>query len=237
MESISIREAAERLGVSHKVIRRLISQGTLEAYKRPGSHGAEWRVEVASLAAYQAGQSSPRHNPVSRVRLSVPPPAPSPSTERPEPESWEGERAFLREQICRLTDLLSASMGKAPLYAAERPSSEVMGVEAITVTSALQTSLESARHEGISGIELCTIKVLWGRPVLWRTEVTDTSDVAALVQAILSDTAVWAAPAEELVYIWALGAEREVLWGTACGPGWFGPEFEETLRNCRVERR
>ena len=237
MESISIREAADRLGVTHKVIRRLISQGTLEAFKHPGSHGAEWCVEVSSLAAYQSGQSAPRHHTASRDRLPVSPPSPTTPEGRSEPDSWQSDKTFLQEQIHRLTDLLSVALGRPPANPPEASMDGLPSPEAFTVTSALQASLESALHEGIAGIELCSIKVLWGRPVLWRTEVTDAADVSALVEAILSDIAAWVAPGAELVYIWALGQEREVLWGTACGPGWFGPAFEETLRNCRVERR
>lgn len=237
MESISIREAADRLGVSHKVIRRLVSQGTLEAYKRPGSHGAEWRVEVASLLAYQSGQSAPRHGSPTRVRLSAPSPSPTTTDEHLEADAWHSDKEFLQGQILRLTDLLAVALGR-PASNTPEPMVEVQGAHGeSTVTSALQSSLEAVRQEGIAGIELCSIKVLWGRPVLWRTNVTDADDVATLVDAIMSDAAQWKAPGEELVYIWALGAEREVLWGTACGPGWFGPEFEEALRNCRVERR
>jgi hypothetical protein len=81
------------------------------------------------------------------------------------------------------------------------------------------------------------VKVLWGKPVLWRVAATESHDVESLLNAILSEEAKWTPPGEEAVFAWVFGPEGDVLWGTACGPGWFGPEFEEALRLCHVERR
>ena len=42
--SLSVHEAAEKLGCSEKTIRRRIKAGTLSAYQLPTSQGYEWRV-------------------------------------------------------------------------------------------------------------------------------------------------------------------------------------------------
>ncbi len=44
--SLSVQEAAERLGVTPKTIRRRIKQGTLHSFKMPTSQGYEWRVQL-----------------------------------------------------------------------------------------------------------------------------------------------------------------------------------------------
>lgn len=238
MDSISIREAADRLAVSQKVIRRLISQGTLEAYKHPGAHGAEWRVEIASLSAYQSGQSPARHGTPTRVRLPVTQ-SPNPNqSELADPDSWCADKAFLQDQVIRLTEMLGTSLSSGRLAHTAEIAVPDSGAQPLPdVTTALQSSLRSVAEADITGIELCSVRVLWGSPVLWRVEATAAEDIQSLRSAVLSEEATWMPPGEEVVFIWALGANREVLWGTACGPGWFGPAFEETLRGCRVERR
>ncbi len=44
--SLSVQEAAERLGVTPKTIRRRIKQGALYSFKMPTSQGYEWRVQL-----------------------------------------------------------------------------------------------------------------------------------------------------------------------------------------------
>jgi excisionase family DNA binding protein len=44
--SLSVQEAADRLGVTAKTIRRRIKQGTLRSFKMPTSQGFEWRVQL-----------------------------------------------------------------------------------------------------------------------------------------------------------------------------------------------
>jgi excisionase family DNA binding protein len=57
--TLSIREAAEQLGVSEKTVRRHIAAGKVAAYKVQTSQGFEWRVQLDN-ATVQA----PRHDPV-----------------------------------------------------------------------------------------------------------------------------------------------------------------------------
>jgi len=150
LESISIREAADRLGVSHKVIRRLISQGTLEAYKRPGAHGAEWRVEMSSLVAYQNGQSAPRHAAATRVRLAAAPPPPNHHVEEnEESESWKADKAFLQDQIRQLTAIVSAAVSCSP-FSAQTETSDSVAIPAGygEITASLQSSLRTVSAAG-----------------------------------------------------------------------------------------
>lgn len=46
LDTLSVHEAAERLGVTEKTIRRRIKAGTLHAQKVATSQGYEWRVQV-----------------------------------------------------------------------------------------------------------------------------------------------------------------------------------------------
>ena len=92
------------------------------------------------------------------------------------------------------------------------------------------------RLASVAGVELCSVKLLWGRPVLWRLVAREPRDIAALLDAMLSPAAAWDPPGEEVVFLWARDSVGEVLWGVACGPGWFGAPFEEALRAARVER-
>lgn len=48
----SLREAAERLGVSVRSVRRYVTSGQLEAVSVVGRHGPEYRVPEAVLTAY-----------------------------------------------------------------------------------------------------------------------------------------------------------------------------------------
>jgi excisionase family DNA binding protein len=50
--SLSLREAAERLGVSARSVRRYVRSGQLEAIQVVGRHGPEYRVPEAALGAY-----------------------------------------------------------------------------------------------------------------------------------------------------------------------------------------
>jgi hypothetical protein len=139
--------------------------------------------------------------------------------------------------VVRLTEILSRAVTSGQhhdIAAATLPTVPAMPCD---ITAALQSALHSLMPEGISTIELCSVKVLWGRPVLWRVAATAPQDVQSLLNAVLAPEAVWTPPGEEVVFIWALGADGNVVWGAACGPGWFGPGFEDALRGCRVERR
>src|SRR3712207_5173476 len=46
LDTLSVQEAAEVLGVTPKTIRRRIKQGTLQGFKHPTSQGYEWRVRL-----------------------------------------------------------------------------------------------------------------------------------------------------------------------------------------------
>jgi excisionase family DNA binding protein len=54
--SCSVQEAAARLGLSEKTIRRRIKAGTLSAFQRPTSQGFEWRVQLDSVSDHLDGQ-------------------------------------------------------------------------------------------------------------------------------------------------------------------------------------
>jgi excisionase family DNA binding protein len=53
--TLSVQEAAARLGVSEKTIRRRIKSGALPAFQLPTSQGYEWRVQVDDAAAHLDG--------------------------------------------------------------------------------------------------------------------------------------------------------------------------------------
>ena len=105
------------------------------------------------------------------------------------------------------------------------------------VTEALQSSLASLGTGCIHALEMCSVKVLWGKPVLWRVVAEQPGDVTALVEAVLSPEAAWDPPAAEVVFLWARDAVGDVVWGVACGADWFGTPFQDALRQARVERR
>ncbi len=48
---LSLREAAERLDLHPRTLRRWIYQGRVEAVKVPGRFGGEWRVPESALEA------------------------------------------------------------------------------------------------------------------------------------------------------------------------------------------
>jgi len=52
--TVSLREAAERLGVSARTMRRYVLEGQVSASQAVGPHGPEYRVDVDSLAALVA---------------------------------------------------------------------------------------------------------------------------------------------------------------------------------------
>jgi excisionase family DNA binding protein len=234
LETISIREAAERLAVSAKVVRRLVAQGTLRAHKLPGAHGEEWRVESGSVAAYRTEPA-----PATPEFPGVQPRAFAPDAAR-EIESLRDDKAFLQRQVETLNALLSRALGtpapaalqsSAQTEAASPPSAATPGV-----TAALQSSLRLVSAPDVAAVELCSVKLLWGRPVLWRLIAREPADVSTLLDAILSPAAAWDVPGEEVVFLWLRDAAGEMLWGCACGPHWFGPAFEDALRIVHVER-
>lgn len=64
--SYSLREAAERLGVSPRSVRRYVKSGQLEAIQSLGLHGPEYRVPESALRAYADNVATV---PVDKVRL------------------------------------------------------------------------------------------------------------------------------------------------------------------------
>jgi len=54
--SLSVREAAELLGVSEKTVRRRITAGKLAAFKVQTTQGFEWRVQPDNAAVQDARQ-------------------------------------------------------------------------------------------------------------------------------------------------------------------------------------
>lgn len=225
---MSIREAADALGTHHKVIRRWIAQGRLQASKISGGHGPEWRIDRASLEALR--QSGPS---VSERTRKEPP---TPRASYPSPSSdLSDDKAFLQKQVERLTTLLEHALA-CPTPAVSETSTPASPA-LVNVTAALQSALRTLDRESIEALQFCSVRVLWGRPVLWRTEARERADVDALLDAILSTDASWDPPGEEVVYLYAVSANGEALWGTACGSEWFGPAFVERLREARVERR
>ena len=249
LETISIREAAERLGISVKVARRLVSQGALRATKSRGPHGEEWRVDVASLEAYQHDTAPPPPSPSPAWSAT---PSPSPAAPDAEVEALRRDKAFLERQVETLTALLRRALesppaapppGGVPAPAAEAADAPAPhgalagpGPSLTGVTEALQSSLRLVDPADVGAVEMCSVKVLWGRPVLWRLRAREPEDVRGLMNAILAPGAAWDAPGEEVVFLWVTDGAGAALWGCACGPGWFGPGFEEAVRAARVER-
>ncbi|HEY3265810.1 MAG TPA: helix-turn-helix domain-containing protein [Armatimonadota bacterium] len=249
VEYISIREAAERVGVGHKVIRRLVSQGVIAASRFHGAHGVEWRIDASSLDAYAAHRAAPRPAagppapaaPASAKEMTAAAPEALSRGVQAELEALRVDKQFLTRQLDAMTSLLSSALsGAVAPPAAPTPHTDGAAAAApppANVTAALQSSLQSLGPEAVRSFELCSIKVLWGKPVLWRVAVEELDDVARLVSAVLSPTAQWVPPGEEVVFVWAFDAMGSVLWGAACGPGWFGADFEAELSACRVTRR
>lgn len=252
LETISIREAAERLGVSVKVVRRLVAQGALHAEKTRGRHGEEWRVDAAALP-----QSLPVSAPSGLSR--TPPATGEPRGMEHRAEEGGGndvcnsllrDKEFLQRQVEALTALLtqaisfsapypplSGGVASATSAAMEAALPDAAGSLSVAgITSALQSSLRLVEPASVAVTEMCSVRVLWGRPVLWRLLAREEADLAALREAILSPQATWDPPGEEVVFLWMRDPEGAVVWGCACGPGWFGPAFEEALRSARVER-
>ena len=88
-EHVTIREAAERLGVSPDTIRRRITRGQLQAVKEPRPQGFVWMVELPTAKAKR--QRSSRRPPRPR--------GPSPA---------ELEAAHLRDKVELLTTELES---------------------------------------------------------------------------------------------------------------------------------
>jgi excisionase family DNA binding protein len=225
METLTVSEAAGRLGVNHKVIRRLISQGHVDASLRMGRHGPEWRIDAASLESYRerAYGDAPVAGAVSASAR------PAPATAQMLEELREDKR-FLREQVDRLTSILQN--GGTPDAASPGRPEPASGA----VTGSLQQALRLAGPEHIASMEFVAPRASHDHAMLWRTAARNPADIAALIGAVLSDTAQWDPPANECLFVFARDATGGVLWGAACGPGWFGPAFIEALRRARVER-
>lgn len=93
--SYSLREAAERLGVSPRSVRRYVRSGQLEAVQAIGLHGPEYRVPESSLEAYMARVDRVR---VGKVRPgSVTPATATVDTLAMVAMQLEAERASTRE--------------------------------------------------------------------------------------------------------------------------------------------
>lgn len=250
METVSIREAAERLNVTPKVVRRLVAQGIIPASKAAGPHGEEWRLEAAAVMAQRGAPAraaravpgplaTPPETHAGRA-LTEPPVRPAPS--RRDDTASEHVR-FLQQHVERLTAILDSALARhtpsAPAAAVpEIPDAVLPPPDDMisTVTQALQSSLRGFEGEGIRLLEMGSVRVLWGRPVLWRVAAEAPADVAALLNAILSPGARWDPPGEEVHFVWARDGAGAAVWGTACGAGWFGPTFQEALRSAQVER-
>lgn len=236
--------------MSGKVVRRLISQGTLRAEKVRGNHGEEWRVDAASLSRASEPATPSEHAPRPEQRdTSRPTPAVEWSDER---DALLRDKEFLQRQLETVNGILAHALtpaAGATLPALPLPPPSVRDGQAVegtvpsstlstfpNVTAALQSSLRLVEANGISAVEMCSVRILWGRAVLWRLVARGSADLAALREAILSPSAVWDPPGEEVVFLFMREAEGAVVWGCACGPHWFGTPFEEALRSVQVER-
>lgn len=79
--SYTLREAAERLGVSVRSMRRYVQSGQLEATQSVGRHGLEYRIPASALEAYAGtmakvstvagGKARPRSVTEDTVSLSI----------------------------------------------------------------------------------------------------------------------------------------------------------------------
>lgn len=67
METITLTEAATRLGISTKTARRWVKVGRLAATLEPGEHGPEYRVAVEALTAAQVVDPAPQPQRVAGV--------------------------------------------------------------------------------------------------------------------------------------------------------------------------
>jgi excisionase family DNA binding protein len=67
VETITITEAAARLGISTKTARRWVKTGRLAATLEPGEHGPEYRVAVGALTAAQVVEPAPQPQRVAGV--------------------------------------------------------------------------------------------------------------------------------------------------------------------------
>jgi excisionase family DNA binding protein len=230
MDSINVSEAAARLGVNHKVIRRLIAQGHVSAALRMGRHGKEWRIDPASLDSYQ-----------SRSLEDIPvEPTPARRAEAPASgvlDELRQDKAFLQEQVRRLTKALSRRGLLPEAEPLDEPgTSEGKRTTLPALTEPLQNALRLVDPGSVVALEFAATREIWGRPVLWRTVARGRTDVAALLDAILAPGAEWDPPAAPTCFVFVRDASGGTLWGTACGPRWFGPAFEQALRRARVER-
>lgn len=52
-EGLTIKQAAERLDISDRTVRRWIADGKLQAEKVPGPYGPEWRIPAAAVNTAQ----------------------------------------------------------------------------------------------------------------------------------------------------------------------------------------
>lgn len=52
-EGLTIKQAAEQLGISPRTARRWIADGRLQAEKVPGPYGPEWRIPAAAVNTAQ----------------------------------------------------------------------------------------------------------------------------------------------------------------------------------------
>ncbi len=129
---LSIQEAAKRLGISEKTIRRRIKAGSLRASKLATSQGFEWRVHV-DIQAVQVDSQHVQQPPLAAVQLDSQPQSSSDVLkaleiiERLQRENMElaGRLGFYQARTLELEErvkLLEAPRQEEPAQEAEQAS-------------------------------------------------------------------------------------------------------------------
>lgn len=131
----TLREAADRLGLSTRQARRYVLDGRLPATLRPGPHGTEYVIAGGAVDALAESRSAREAN----ARLKGAPPARSAALEpiRPLSAALSDHLAALERAWSRIADLEAENARLRALLPAPRPAS------ATTETTTTETPVEA----------------------------------------------------------------------------------------------
>jgi len=154
VESVPIKEAAERLGVSADTIKRRMKVGELVGHQKPTAQGFIWLVEVPARSEEEAAEIEPPAGALLELAIMR--------------ERLAGLERLLEERASRLTELEASLAAERDAAASEREASAQLRVllqQAQTLAGAIpaNVSQEEARPYAPQAAAAQVSGSLWDR--------------------------------------------------------------------------
>ncbi len=145
VESVPIKEAAERLGVSADTIKRRVKAGELVGHKKPTAQGFVWLVEVPARSEEEATEREPPAGALLELAILR--------------ERLAGMERLLEERAERVGELEESLAAEREAASGEREASAQLRIllqQAQTLAGAIpaKVSQEEARPQGSTAAEV-----------------------------------------------------------------------------------